>query len=70
MKTVNWDVVVSSMKQDLLKFVRRELSSHNLYKKAVSLGIGSEVRRLVRPSAERARKITREALRRRNIVVN
>jgi len=69
MKTVEWDMIVNAMKSDLVRFVNGELSSHNFYKIAVKKGLGGPVRRLVRPGAERARKISREALRRRSVVV-
>lgn len=69
MKTVNWDLIVSTMKNELIDFASGQMSSHNFYKIAVGFGIGPEVRSLVRPGAERARKMAKDALRRRSVVV-
>jgi hypothetical protein len=69
MKKVNWDLIVETMKQDLIDFASNQMSSHNFYKIAVINGIGAEVRSLVRPGASRARKMAKDALRRRSIVV-
>ena len=69
MKLVNWDLIVGVMQTELVQFASGQLSSHNLYKIAVGRGIGPEVRQLVRPGADRARKIAKEALRRRSVVV-
>ena len=65
---MNWEKIVSSMSSDLNLFVSRKLSAENLYKSAVSKGIGPELRPLVRSGADRGRKIAREALRRRNLL--
>lgn len=69
MKTVEWDMLVNALKGDLVDFVNGDMSSHNFYKIAVNAGLGGIARRLVRPGAARARKISREALRRRSILV-
>lgn len=69
MKTVNWDLIVETMKQDLIDFASTQMSSHNFYKIAVINGIGAEVRSLVRPGADRARSLARKALQRRSIEV-
>lgn len=65
---MNWEKIVPMLSTDLKAFVNRELSAENLYKSAVSKGIGPELRSLIRSGAERGRKITREALRRRNLL--
>jgi hypothetical protein len=69
MKKINWDLIVETMKSDLIDFASGQMSSHNFYKIAVLNGIGPEVRSLVRPGAERARKMAKDALRRRSVVV-
>jgi len=65
---MRWEVIVPILSSDLLAFVNRELSAKNLYKSAVSKGIGPELRPLVRAGADRGRRIAREALRRRNLL--
>jgi hypothetical protein len=69
MKVVNWNVIVEAMKGDLIDFVNYEMSAETFYKISVSLGIGPEVRKLIKLGADRARKNGREALRRRSILV-
>lgn len=69
MKTCEWDMIIGSMKNDLVRFVNSELSAENLYKKAVVLGVGPACRKLVKHGASRARRMSREALRRRSVVV-
>lgn len=65
---MNWEKIVPMLSTDLKAFVNRELSAENLYKSAVSKGIGPELRSLVRSGADRGRKIARQALRRRNLL--
>lgn len=65
---MNWSKIVPKMSQDLQKFVKNECSLENLYKRAILSGIGPEVRPLVRGGAKRARRVAREALRRRNLL--
>ena len=65
---LNWSKIVPVMSNDLQDFVAKKLSAENLYKKAVLVGIGSEVRPLVRAGADRGRRAAREALRRRNLI--
>lgn len=65
---MNWEKIIAVMSSDVKLFVSRELSAKNLYKSAVSNGIGPELRPLIRSGADRGRKIAREALRRRNLL--
>jgi O-acetyl-ADP-ribose deacetylase (regulator of RNase III) len=65
---MNWEKVIPTLQSDLKLFVNRELSAENLYKSAIIKGVGPELRDLVRSGANRARKVTREALRRRNLL--
>jgi hypothetical protein len=65
---VNWEILIPVMRLELQNFVEGNLSGQNLYKAALKKNVGPEVRQLVRPGVARARKITREALRRRALV--
>lgn len=65
---MNWTKVVPQMTNELNSFANKQLSAENLYKVAVARGVGPEVRPLVKRGAQRARKATREALRRRNLL--
>lgn len=65
---MNWSKLVPSMRNELKLFVNRKLSGEALYSKAVTLGLGSEVRPMIRQGVDRGRKIAREALRRRNLL--
>jgi hypothetical protein len=69
MKAVNWDLIVSNMKSELIDFVNHDMSGETFYKIGVSLGIGPECRYLIKLGADRARKNSREALRRRSIEI-
>lgn len=66
---MNWTKIVPQMTNELQAFVNGELSAKSLYRTAVSLNLGPEIRPLVRSGADRARKVAREALRRRNLLV-
>lgn len=65
---MHWNNIIPEIRIELQKFVNRELSAENLYKVAVSKGIGPELRPLIRSGADRGRRIAREALRRRNLL--
>jgi len=65
---MNWNKIVPQITLELQAFVNNKLSAENLYKNAVSIGIGPEIRPLVRNGAQRGRKVAREALRRRNLL--
>lgn len=65
---MNWSEIIPVMKNDLIKFVNREMSGENLYKVAVAKNLGPLVRPLVRNGVTRSRKAAREALRRRNLL--
>lgn len=65
---LNWSKIVSVMPNSLRSFVQNELSAENLYKEAVNLGVGPELRPLIRGGASKGRKVAREALRRRNLL--
>lgn len=65
---LNWSKIVPVMSDDLKAFVNQGLSAENLYKIAVSKGVGPELRPLIRSGASRGRRVAREALRRRNVV--
>jgi hypothetical protein len=69
MKTVNWDLIVSTMKSELIDFINHDMSGETFYKIGVSLGIGPECRYLIKLGMGRARKNAREALRRRSIEI-
>lgn len=66
--TINWDIVVPVLKKELTQFCAGELSGRQLYAKAQSKNVGPEVRALIRPGVDRARSITKSALRRRSLV--
>jgi len=61
---VNWEILVPVLKTDLQNFVDGSISGTALYKLAIKKNVGPEVRQLVRPGVDRARKLTRMALRR------
>lgn len=65
---MNWKTLIPALSTDLNLFVSRKLSAENLYKVAVSRGVGPELRPLIRSGADRGRRIAREALRRRNLL--
>jgi hypothetical protein len=65
---MNWNVLVIKMSADLKNFVNGRETLTGLYKKAIKLDLGPELRPLVRGGVERARKVTKLALKRRNLV--
>ena len=66
---MNWNKIISVMpKSTLTSFVFGDTSAKDLYSMAIAQGIGPEVRPMIRSGAARARKITREALRRRGLL--
>jgi hypothetical protein len=65
---VNWEILIPVMRLELKNFVDGNLSGENLYKVAIKKNLGPEVRQLIRPGVSRARRITRAALRRRELV--
>jgi len=68
MKTVNWETIVPSLSRQLVEFANEELSARKLYEEAKKYGVSPEVRSLVRPGVNRARELTRKALRRRSLL--
>lgn len=65
---MNWTKIVPQMTDELRNFVNGNLSGDKLYATAVSRNLGPEIRPLIRNGVDRGRKVTREALRRRNLL--
>lgn len=66
--TVNWAVLTSVLTGPLRDFANEVLSARALYELAKGKKVGPEVRSLIRPGVDRARVLTRKALRRRNLL--
>jgi len=64
----NWNAIIEEVgKDNLVNFVKGELSGSHLYDLARGTEVSGQVRNLVRTGGvQRARKIAREALRRRS----
>lgn len=65
---MNWNVVVPNLTSELQNFVEGTVSGKQLYASAIQKSLGPEVRPLIRGGVVRARKVTREALRRRGLL--
>lgn len=65
---IDWNTIYSAMKVQLIEFAKGEMSGRQLYKHAVKIGLGPQVRPLVRSGVDRARTIAKSALRRRNAI--
>lgn len=66
--SVNWSVLTSVLSSQLRDFANEVLSARQLYEVAKLKNVGPEVRNLIRPGVNRARALTRKALRRRNLL--
>lgn len=64
---VNWEIIVPVMRNELINFSNGELSGRKLYQQAIKKHVGPEVRDLIRPGVDRARVLTKKALKRRSL---